>query len=77
MPSGLAAATWALVGVEAVLWGTYGLVHGDPATMGFGVLGSAATIAILARKWATRHRLVVRPMPASDSIHAPSTAHAA
>lgn len=62
-PSGVAAATWALVGVEAVLWGSYGVAHGDPATIGFGVVGSLATMAILARKRATRNA-VPRSSPA-------------
>lgn len=53
-PSGIAAVTWALVLVEAVLWGCYGLSHGDPALTWFGVLGTAGAAAILLRKLSTR-----------------------
>ena len=55
-PSGVAAATWALIGLEAALWGVYGIVHGDPAISAFAVIGSVAAAAILGRKFTTRHR---------------------
>lgn len=57
-PSGVATATWALVGVEAVLWGVYGLAHRDVGIMAFAVVGSLSTAAILGRKFSTRHRQV-------------------
>jgi uncharacterized protein with PQ loop repeat len=57
-PSGVAAATWALVGVEAVLWGVYGVAHHDVGITAFAVVGSVATVAILGRKFSTRHRQV-------------------
>lgn len=56
-PTGVAAWTWVFVAVEAALWGVYGCAHGDPATIGFGVVGSIAAALILARKHVTRDRL--------------------
>ena len=48
-PTGVARVTWVLVGVESLLWGAYGLGHGDPANISFGVVGALAAVAILAR----------------------------
>jgi hypothetical protein len=58
-PTGIAAATWVLVGFEALLWGLYGWAHDDPATRMFAVVGSLAAAAILARKLATRRRVAL------------------
>ena len=55
-PSGVAAATWALVGAEALLWGAYGVAHQDPAMTTFAVVGVLAAMAILVRKVTTRRR---------------------
>jgi hypothetical protein len=54
-PTGVAAATWALVGVEGVLWGAYGIHHGDPATTSLGAVCIGAAAAALARKAVVRH----------------------
>ena len=55
-PSGIATGTWTLRLIEAVLWGAYGYVRGDPPLVVFGILGVAESAAILARKVVTRHR---------------------
>jgi hypothetical protein len=49
-PSGVAAATWALIGLEGLLWGVYGLHHGDPAVLTFAATATVASAATLARK---------------------------
>ena len=49
-PSGVAAATWSMVGVEGLLWGIYGIHHGDPATSWFAVVAVVAATAMLTRK---------------------------
>ncbi len=53
-PSGVAAATWSMVGIEGLLWGVYGLHHGDPATSCFAVVAIVAAAMTLARKLAVR-----------------------
>ena len=52
-PTGVAAATWSLVGVEGALWCVYGLHHGDPAITSFGIIAMVAAAATLARKATT------------------------
>ena len=49
-PSGVAAATWSMIGIEGLLWGIYGLHHGDPATSCFAVVAIVAAATTLARK---------------------------
>jgi uncharacterized protein with PQ loop repeat len=56
-PSGVATATWTARWIESVLWGVYGFLRDDPPLIVFGVAGTAASSAILVRKWITRHRL--------------------
>ncbi len=58
-PTGVAAATWAFVVVESLLWGAYGLHHADPATSVLAVVGALAGSAMLLRKLVTRHRPLV------------------
>ena len=48
-PTGVAPATWAIVLAESLLWGLYGIGHGDPANISFGVVGAVASSAILVR----------------------------
>ena len=52
-PTGVAAATWSLVGVEGALWCVYGLHHDDPAVTSFGIIAMVAAAATLARKATT------------------------
>ncbi len=49
-PSGVAVSTWALIGLEGVLWGAYGVHHEDPAVLTFAVTATLAAVATLARK---------------------------
>jgi uncharacterized protein with PQ loop repeat len=56
-PSGVAVGTWVTIGVEAVLWGLYGWLSNDVACLTFGVVGSAAAVAIVGRVFTTRRRL--------------------
>ena len=44
-----ARATWAIILAESLLWGAYGIGQGDPANISFGVVGTVAAAAILAR----------------------------
>jgi hypothetical protein len=62
--SGVATATWVLIGVEALLWGLYGVAHRDPATTLFAVIGTGASALMLAR---LRH---VRPARSSAACAA-------
>jgi uncharacterized protein with PQ loop repeat len=50
VPTGVAAATWAMVGVEGILWGAYGLHHADPAMLTFAGTATFAAAAMLVRK---------------------------
>ena len=72
-PSGVAVVTWVTLGVEAVLWGLYGWCSGDGACLAFGVIGSAAAVAIVGRVVTTRRRLPAslvddRREPASSTM---------
>jgi uncharacterized protein with PQ loop repeat len=48
-PSGVSSGSWALVGIESVLWAVYGIAEGDVALLLLGIIGTAAAIAIVAR----------------------------
>ena len=48
-PSGVSSGSWALVGIESVLWAVYGIAEGDGALLLLGIIGTAAAIAIVAR----------------------------
>ena len=61
-PTGVAAATWSLVGVEGALWCVYGLHHDDPAVTSFGIIAMVAAAATLARKATTARA----PTPADE-----------
>ncbi len=50
----------ALVGIEALLWGVYGVGHGDPANISFGVIGTFAAVAILIRTVPSRAAKMAR-----------------
>ena len=63
-PTGVAAATWSLIGVEGALWCVYGLHHGDPAVVSFGIIAMAAAAAMLARKATTARA----PTPANEPV---------
>jgi hypothetical protein len=48
-PTGVAAATWAMILVESLLWGVYGLAHHDPAVSMLAAIGAVAGVAMLLR----------------------------
>ena len=56
VPSGVVLGTWVAIGMEAVLWGLYGWWSHDVAYLAFGVVGSAAAVAIAGRIVTTRPR---------------------
>ena len=74
-PTGVAASTWALILVESILWGTYGLAHRDPATSMMAVLGVAGSVAILTRKVVVRR--CVQEAQADDIAHVAAAASVA
>ena len=49
-PTGVASATWGLIGLEGALWGIYGISHADPATSSFAVIAVLASAVMLTRK---------------------------
>jgi hypothetical protein len=63
-PTGVAAATWGLVGLEGLLWAMYGIAHADPATTSFAMIAMLASTAMLSRK-AIVARRVTRGLLAS------------
>jgi hypothetical protein len=67
-PSGVAAATWSLVGVEGALWCVYGVHHGDPAITSFGIIAMVAAVATLARKAVTAR---ATPRPDEPAVPGP------
>jgi uncharacterized protein with PQ loop repeat len=52
-PTGIAAGTWALIGIEAALWMVYGGLLADTPVVIFGAVGVVAAALILGRVWAT------------------------
>ncbi len=44
--SGIAAGTWAMVGLNGALWGMYGFLIGDVALIGYGLALGAATVGV-------------------------------
>jgi uncharacterized protein with PQ loop repeat len=63
-PTGIAPHTWTMNLVESVLWGVYGVTHGDMPIVLYAVIGTTTSTAILAR----RVGLERRPAPANDSV---------
>jgi uncharacterized protein with PQ loop repeat len=57
-PTGVAPETWLLMLIQVVLWGVYGIAHRDVAIMIYGITGITASVLMLARWAATRHRMV-------------------
>ena len=49
-PSGVVASTWAMIGLEGLLWGVYGMHHEDPAVLIFAATATLAAAATLGRK---------------------------
>jgi len=67
-PRGVSPSTWGLGAAEAVCWGGYGLLVGDLALVGYGLVTSAGSTLILARRWTTRTpRQVPRPRSATST----------
>lgn len=52
-PSGVSSGTWALIGIEAVLWVVYGVLLSDGPVIIFGSVGVVASVLILLRVSAT------------------------
>lgn len=48
-PVGVSPGTWALIGVEAVLWAVYGLAKGDTPVVIYAAVGVTAAVLILVR----------------------------
>ena len=59
-PSGIAPGTWALIFVQVILWGYYGVDEHDWAIKGFALSGIAASTLMLLRWAITRSR---QPQP--------------
>ena len=55
-PSGVAPGSWTVRLVQSLLWGTYGAGRGDPPLLILGIIGTAASTAVLARLAMTRSR---------------------
>jgi len=53
-PHGVAEATWWLCAAEAVCWGAYGLLMGDSALVGYGIVTSLGSLMIVSRTRSTR-----------------------
>ena len=53
-PSGIAAGTWWIGLVEALLWGYFGLFHRNPGILTFAAVALVGTVAILFRYYWTR-----------------------
>ena len=66
-PSGVAASTWAMIGLEGVLWGVYGLHHADPAVLSFAAVATAAAAATLTRKLTATDRPAVATRQAESA----------
>lgn len=64
--SGIAVGTWGLAIVDATLWGSFGVLEGDRALIGYGVVLLACAIIVLGRvHWTARHRPTTpHPLPA-------------
>lgn len=64
-PTGLATHAWTIRLAQSLLWGAYGALRGDMPLLTLGAIGSAASVAVLARILATRGR---RPLISSATI---------
>ncbi len=60
-PSGVSPGTWLIGIAEAVLWGYYGLFHGDRGIITFGIVGLIGSAVILVRYYVTRRRVEALP----------------
>lgn len=70
-PSGVSLSTWLLGALEALCWGGYGHLTGDPALMGYGMVTLLASALILARCGLDRGR--AQPLrPSSTTSTNPS-----
>ena len=55
-PTGIAVHTWTMNLVESVLWGIYGLAHGDRPIVLYAVIGTTTSTAILVRRLGLERR---------------------
>ncbi len=60
-PSGVAPAAWTLRLIQSVLWGVYGYMRHDQPLLVLGVIGSVASVAVLARLFLIRTRVAWAP----------------
>ena len=52
-PNGVSPSSWALSAAEALCWGAYGILIGDGALVGYGLVTSIGSVLILGRWWIT------------------------
>ena len=72
-PTGVSPTTWSLAIAEAMLWGCYGLLVGDLALIGYGLVTSAGSALILGRWAATSSRWrSPATAPAADELRHPA-----
>lgn len=65
---GASLTTWLLTAAEGALWGSYGLLHRDPAVVTFGTLAVLASALMAGRIfWASRFSPTTR-LPANSSV---------
>jgi uncharacterized protein with PQ loop repeat len=56
MPKGISTFTWAIIGIEALLWGYYGWANDDAPLVVFGTIAIVASLLMILRYVSTRHR---------------------
>jgi hypothetical protein len=64
VPRGIAPGTWALMFLEALMWGGYGLVTTDIALIGYGLITTIGSGLVWGRAIATRPGAPAGPLPA-------------
>lgn len=56
-PDGISPTTWTIAVMEAVGWGTYGILVEDRNIVFFGIVSGTASLMVLTRLWVARGRL--------------------
>lgn len=65
-PTGVSSATWAIAVVEAIVWGGYGWIVGDPPLVGYGIITALGSALILGRTWTARPASSVREVALAE-----------